>query len=98
MNFHQSFSQHLASLSYAGRCPTWNEYEQGAPVEQRAILDRWLEIQRAGFSDDWAAAVGRYGLAMAKRKTSSDEAEFSAQERFERGMTPGPDAPDDAGL
>jgi hypothetical protein len=97
MNFHQSFSQHLASISYAGRCPSFAEFENGSPAEKRAILERWLEIQRAGFSDDWAAAVGRYGRAMAKRRASSDEAEFSAQERFERGMTVGPDTSDDMG-
>src|SRR5688572_4724144 len=98
MNF-QILGQALASLSYAGRNPSWLEYAEGSPAEQRAIIARWLEIQKAGLSDDWAAAVGRYGRALSMQRAKPVETEMeSAQSQWSRGEQPGPDTAEDQGL
>jgi hypothetical protein len=99
MNTHPATAlfERLTELSYAGRNPTWAEYEQGSPSERRAILSRWLEIQKGPLCDDWAAAVGRYGRALAKKPAEVEHE--SAQAMFLRGAeTIGPDTSEDQGI
>ena len=40
----KSAAQAFAALSFKGRCPSWKEYENGSPAEQRAIIERWAKL------------------------------------------------------
>ena len=43
MNIRQTFDQ-IFTRDYSERCPSWLEYRNSAPVEQRAIKARWQQI------------------------------------------------------
>lgn len=101
------FSQALVSLSYVGRCPSYKEYVEGSPAEQRAIRERWQQLFRTAQpgSDDFNQASRNLQRSLPplylidnKNPCDRDEGEFSAQERFERGMTPAGDTSEDQGL
>ena len=68
----KSAAQAFAALSFKDRLPAWKEYETGSPAEQRAIMERWLEIKTNEAPktlyadwDIWTAAYGRWCRAYA---------------------------------
>ena len=46
----------MTSLSYAGRNPSWAEYEKSSPCDRRAIERRWREIANSPLT--WANTAG----------------------------------------
>jgi hypothetical protein len=110
MNVAAAFGQALASLSYAGRNPSWREYAEGSPAERRAILSRWNEIrfERGNASEEGKAAFENYCRAVTAPDFVPDIQPYrpavaveyeSAQERWDRGEYPiGPNNQDDEGL
>lgn len=64
-----TISDVFAQAAYAKRNPSWLEYKYGAPVEQRAILDRWKQIASAPASsfesiDEYAKTNFKIALAV----------------------------------
>lgn len=104
------FGQQLASISVAGRNPSWFEYEIGSPAERRAILERWSSLRgrwEACSDEDQASANNNYLRAVMapdfvpeiKQYRPKIEAELeTAQEQFLRGADVGPDTNEDQGL
>lgn len=80
----------ISALSYAGRNPSWSEYEKAAPVDQRAIVARWWDISRdlsvTRDEQDFAywnwhlALIGRHEDDPRRQRTKRDE----TCEEFER--------------
>ena|SRR5690348_18400489 len=50
MNMH--LGDILTGISFAGRNPSWREYETGTPAEKRAIVKRWSEVEKTSRSRD----------------------------------------------
>lgn len=106
MNYHAALGQTLVGLSYAGRNPSLKEFNEGSPVEQRAIRKRWQEIFRTanpGSDDFRSAAINLQRstppllLIDNKNPCDRDEGLESAQARFYRGENNGPLTSDDHG-
>lgn len=109
MTAHMAMNEFLAGLNYIGRCPSWMEYENGSPAEQRAIPTRWSEIiLLMGKGDDRqfkTEALKLYSRYCAEVKAERPiyrapvRPEYeSAQAQWYRGEAVGPDTSDDAGL
>ena len=107
---HQIFGQFVASVSYAGRNPSWREYETAAPVERRAILSRWSQIkfEKGTINSEGRLAFENYCKAVTAPDFVPDIQPYravvpgeyeSAQERWSRGEEViGPDTADDQGI
>lgn len=93
MNAPLTISDAFAALSFAGRNPSWAEFEKASPAERRAILARWNEII-AGPVQSWdhfneiARCMGKRHRAFASVRQRYEEPRgFNGEQDFDGRQT-----------